>query len=227
MAEKAISDWIQDLNDRHWSVRRAAAEALGRSGAPEAVEPLLELLKREEWKTVRAEAIRALGCLGDPRSVEAILEALQDPDLHLHRAAEQACRAFDPAVLVPRLFQLLRADYLQLLRDDVNSFQDFLRRIEAIRARVVEVLVALGPEALPWAVEALQDPNWRVQQAAIQVLGEIGGRPALKRLKPLARRWPFRERVEVKEAARQAIARIQTRLRAQGSPHNERGYRQA
>lgn len=225
MSQKTIPDWIRDLTDPRWNVRRAAAEALGQSGAPEAVEPLLELLKREDWKTVRAESIKALGQLGDPRGIEAILDGLQDADLHLHRAAMQACQAFDIAILVPRLFQLLRSDYMQFLRDDVNSFQDFLRRIEGIRQRIVEVLVALGTEALPWVVEALQDHNWRVQQAAIQVLGEIGDRPALKRLKHLARRWPCRERMEVKRAARQAIARIQTRLRAQGSPSNGRWYR--
>jgi HEAT repeat protein len=80
---------------------------------------------------------------------------------------------------------------------------------------VVEALVSLGAGVAPWATEALQDSNWRVQQAAIQVLGEVGDWPVIDRLNRLARRWSFRERGEIKEAARQAIARIQERLRAQ------------
>ena len=216
--EKTIAEWIQDLQDPHWAVRRAAAEALGASGAPEAVIPLLDLLAWEDWKTVRATAIEALGQLRDPRGLDAILEALQDQQLHLRRAALRACAGYGASQLAPRLLHLLRAEYLQLLPEDVGSFGDLFRRLENIQAAVVEVLVALGTEVVPWVLEALRDPHWRVQWTAIRVLGEVGDGPVIACLQPLAHRWSFRERVEVKQAARQAIAQIQERLRTQGPP---------
>ena len=59
---RAIEPLIAALKDKDWSVRRAAAEALGEIGDPRAVEPLIVVLKDGAWGVRKgaAEALRKI-----------------------------------------------------------------------------------------------------------------------------------------------------------------------
>jgi len=80
----------------------AAACVLGRIGAS-AVEPLLGVLKDDDWR-LRVGAARALGRIGDSRAVEPLLGALKDDDWHVRIAAATALgrigdsRAVEPLI---------------------------------------------------------------------------------------------------------------------------------
>ena len=67
------------LEDPDVHVRAAAAEALGKIGVQDAVEPLIEVMedRGEEW-SVRARTARSLGKLGDPQSIDALIASLND-----------------------------------------------------------------------------------------------------------------------------------------------------
>ena len=62
---KALGDWWSE------NVRRAAAEALGDLGDPQAVPPLIQALG-DDWDAVRFAAAWALGKLGDPQAVPSV-----------------------------------------------------------------------------------------------------------------------------------------------------------
>ena len=74
---------------QNWWVGAAAACALGEIKDPRAVEPLIAALKDEDVN-VRWPAARALGEIKDPRAVEPLIAALKDEELHVRWAAAEA-----------------------------------------------------------------------------------------------------------------------------------------
>ena len=75
------------LKDRDQWVRRGAAQALGRIGDVEAIEPLIVVLK-DTKVDASAAAASALGEIGDVRAVQALIDTLGDQMNHLlHEAA--------------------------------------------------------------------------------------------------------------------------------------------
>jgi HEAT repeat protein len=86
---KALGDWSEN-------VRRAAAEALGAIGDPQAVPPLIQALG--DWsENVRRAAAEALGKLGDRQAVPALIKALGDSDWVVRcNAAEALGKLGDP-----------------------------------------------------------------------------------------------------------------------------------
>ena len=100
---QALGDWDED-------VCRAAAEALGAIGDPQAIPALIQALGDDEsW--VRAAAARALGAIGDPQAVPALIKALGDwGDLlseSVRFAAAWALGAIGDPQAVPALIQAL------------------------------------------------------------------------------------------------------------------------
>jgi hypothetical protein len=73
----AVPALIQALGDSDWDVRRAAAEALGKLGDPQAVPALIQALGDSDVG-VRRAAAEALGKIGDPQAVPALIQALGD-----------------------------------------------------------------------------------------------------------------------------------------------------
>ncbi|MGB3535382.1 MAG: HEAT repeat domain-containing protein [Microcoleaceae cyanobacterium] len=67
---------INDLEDKDWSIRSRAAEALGQARPEEAIEALIMTLK-DEYDYVRGKAIIALGKIGSTQAVEPLIAYLQ------------------------------------------------------------------------------------------------------------------------------------------------------
>jgi len=78
---------LQDSTNPKEQVR--AAQALGRIGDREAVDPLISTLNDDNLY-VRKAAVEALAMLGDWKAVDAILERLADTDLYVRQAAASA-----------------------------------------------------------------------------------------------------------------------------------------
>ena len=85
---QALGDWDED-------VCRAAAEALGAIGDPQAVPPLIKALGDwGDWwsENVRRAAAEALGNLGDPQAIPALKKRLYDESEAVRNAARDAIR---------------------------------------------------------------------------------------------------------------------------------------
>ena len=87
---------------KHWRVRRDAAEALGQIGDARAVGPLIAAL-RDDISSVRQAAAEALGQIGDTSAVEPLIAALRAASLGVRRAAADALGQIgDRRALEPR-----------------------------------------------------------------------------------------------------------------------------
>jgi len=85
------------MRDPHNRVRRAAAEALARSGDPEAAEELRRLLADEQDAMRRAPSVEAILRAEASSRLRTLKEALRDPDSRVRRAAAEAlAHAGDP-----------------------------------------------------------------------------------------------------------------------------------
>lgn len=100
---KAIWDRnLLALNEGTLPERVGAAEALGKSGRPEAVNRLLPLV-RDSQVVMAAAAVRGLGDAGDRRAVGAIALLLDESFPELREASIVALRRLQDPTAVPRL----------------------------------------------------------------------------------------------------------------------------
>jgi HEAT repeat protein len=90
---QAIRPLILLLSVRDFQTRSAAAIALGRLRAVEAVPALLECVDRGPEDVMRAWAIDALGKIGSDQAVPRLIEVLKGPDEGLRRTAAVALGA--------------------------------------------------------------------------------------------------------------------------------------
>ena len=78
--KRAVRALISAQKDDVVEVRREAAEALGRIGRVDSIEPLTRALRKDEALEVRSQAAEALGEIGDTRAVLSLITALGDTE---------------------------------------------------------------------------------------------------------------------------------------------------
>jgi len=150
-AEPAI---IDQLEHPHWSVRQAAASALGEIGSDSSVWPLIARLTDGDRRVqaAAAEAIERLGGL----SVEPLVSHLSHRDVNVRLTVAHALRRVGNVSAVPALIGRL---------DDED---------QRVRRAAVEALHAIGDQrAVPHLLERLADTDWWVRRAAIEALKEM------------------------------------------------------
>lgn len=76
--QETLPSLILKLNNQRWQERDRAALILGRLKDPQAVDPLIGLLKRENERQVLLTTILALGKLRDIRAVEPLINAMKN-----------------------------------------------------------------------------------------------------------------------------------------------------
>jgi HEAT repeat protein len=143
---EARSVALAHLHDPYWSVRGAAAVALGSVGTLEDLTPLLECL-RDEHPWARRGATYALGRLGLTEAAPRLRDGLHDPAAEVRLAAVWA---------------------LGNLRDD-GAREDLVRLLYRTRPSG-----AAGP-AIPVATAdpLVSDAESRLFDAAVQALGRL------------------------------------------------------
>ena len=151
---QALPHLVRALGDRKDSVRRAAAEALGKLAHPDAVEPLVALLSDGR---VGSCAAAALAAIGDARAVEPLCHALTAGVNDVPKSAAEALARFrDPRAVEP----LLRA-----LDDGTGS----------VRRTALDALASLGdPRAIEPLIGRLTHPDPELRKALAAALGACG-----------------------------------------------------
>jgi HEAT repeat protein len=185
---------LRDLKQPDRFVRRHAALALGQMKAPQAVEPLIELLRDHQtvWH-VAQDAAWALGEIGDRQAVEPLIAVLDKPYV-AGRAIEALAKLQDPRMVEP-LLGLFKERRVSSIATILGNFGD---------QRAVEPLI-----------EALHDPDPSLRFYVARALGKLRDRRALAALawvrehdtEPILDRKSIRGK-SVSSAAVKAIERI-------------------
>jgi HEAT repeat protein len=189
---QAIPPLLQALNDAHFSVRHAAAQALGHAGDDRAVPSLETLLRTDTNFMVRGAAAAALGQIRSDASCEALAAALSDPDWHVRHHAAQGLQNIGADAVPVLLRQVTSADLecqrhaCEALGDigDARAIPPLLALIEHPDApRRVNAIRALGKlkaqEAVTPCIAALNDPDPQVVIDAGYALAAIGDPAAI------------------------------------------------
>jgi len=172
---------LEALHHDEACVRETAAEALGETGDPRAVEPLIRAVRSDPSSDVRTQAVWALGDLRDSRAFEPLLQTLlTDEHGFPGMAAATVLPTFGRPELCDRLVAVLR---------DGN---------EVARSGAAVGLGALrDPRAVQPLIRALQDPRPGVLVEVIKALHQIGDERATEAILSFQRdrAWPIRESV--------------------------------
>ena len=92
MGPDAVDDLFRGLCEFDLIGRLGTIEALADIKDPRAVDPLINLLLRDEKNEIRWASALALGEIGDPRAIEALLQALTEQDKYVRFGSAVALR---------------------------------------------------------------------------------------------------------------------------------------
>lgn len=184
-AETQVDQLVIDLSSQEWSIRAAAARALGKLGERAPLEPLVASLD-DKNDVVRAAAAQALGPLSERAPIEPLIHALHDSSWRVRAAA---------ALALSRMGDRVPIDELAALVDDED---------ESVCIAALQALREMGERApVETLVLGLNDQDWAVREAAAMALGNLGHRaPAA----PLVATLQDKDS-SVREAARRALQR--------------------
>ena len=164
VASVLLSRLVTALHDSDATVRRYAAQSLGRLGqaSPEAVAALVAALHDSD-DTVRLYAAQSLGQLGQasPEVVAALVAALHDSDNTVRRYAAQSLGQLGQAS--PEVVAAL-----------VAALHDSDATVRSYAAQSLGQLGQASPEAVAALVAALHDSDAAVRRYAAQSLGQLG-----------------------------------------------------
>ena len=149
---KAIWDRnMKVLSDGSLPERIGAAEELGRSGRPEAVNRLVPLLK-DKHVGLAAAAARGLGLARDPRAAPAVTALLDENYPELREAACEALGRLGEPSALPKLLVVAQELALVKIRATDSNRAEILKLVDLSKGRVVDlagesvIVEVTGPE---------------------------------------------------------------------------------
>jgi HEAT repeat protein len=185
-AAEALVRELSVLQDE--TQRQVVVKLIG--AMPNAVGPVCAMLKHAD-EAVRVTAVEMLEHLLEPKSSDALVDAMMDPALR-----EAATRTLKK---------------LSAIRDRIDQMFDALRAIEGSsereEARMATVigLLPIGRPSVDILIEALDDDDWLVREAAADLLGKIAD---VRSVEPLMERLRKDKDTGVKELALKALGLI-------------------
>jgi len=154
-SEKAIPELVNVLNDKDSSIRRRAADALGKIGSDAAIEELVKALNDEDYY-VRGRAAGALGEIGSDAAIEELVKALNNKYYDVRSSAADALGEIGSDAAIEEL--------VKALNDEDSS----------VRGRAADALGKIGSDAaIEELVKALNDEEFDVRGRAADALDKI------------------------------------------------------
>lgn len=211
-----VSVAIQRLHDADPSVSYQAAQALGLLGDIRAVEPLIAVLRGNNF-SLKCVAAESLGKLKDPRAFEPLSDLLWKGEGELQIKAQEALTEMGPMVVEP-LCRILLAQ-----KDPRRFFvTDLLTKIHDVRAigplvsvlgvgengigtTAADALIGIGRPAVDALLVAVTSQDAVVRRLAARALGEIRDERAMESLLAAL----MDETVDVRRQALEAVAKFQ------------------
>ena len=208
-----VNALIARLKDENASVRRAAAQSLGRLGDARAVTALIPVLSDSDAE-VRATVIDALSNLEDPRAIDPIVALLKDPETDVRHNALNALAHWERGVPTAPVIALLDDPDADVRREAVNLLDHLEARSAGpaiaklihdpnadVRRNVVEAMGNMHDQSGAAAItEALNDPDPDVRHEALDALNELKA--------PIAEATLLKMMTDVNPDVRQSAAHI-------------------
>jgi HEAT repeat protein len=183
---------IQIMNDRspREKVKINAAIILGKLDDAESFAGLLATLNQERFRDARRAAIKALAERREPQ----VLEVLQQAVYHSDQVIQGLAVGFLVERPEPQAWEAVSA-----------ALREGILKNSAIRVAAVKMLSTLeAPHALEAVLAALQDPGWRVREAAAKGLANRRDLPQVAKALEHAQND---ESEQVRKAAASAVKR--------------------
>ncbi|MBI3603491.1 MAG: HEAT repeat domain-containing protein [Nitrospirae bacterium] len=174
-----------------------AIRALGELGSSEAVAALMQVRRTShDWER-RMLALRALGKIGTDEALKGITEAVEDRTGYIRCEAIRLLGESGHAMAGETLLTMLKAERYQDVRDVIvealvragghtvmvelaGQLEHSRPEVRAAAARAIGL--AKLPEGLASLGDAMNDPEWRVREAAVTAIGCYDDAGALKML---------------------------------------------
>ncbi|MCP4351745.1 MAG: hypothetical protein GY795_40290 [Desulfobacterales bacterium] len=154
----------EKLGCRYWRFRRSAAEKLGKTGDPGAVQPLTRALK-DVNDSVRRTAAEAMGNLGYSDVLQPLVNALEDKNEGVRNSVADALKKTGDPGAVKMLAKVLKNG------KNGNEHTCYCA------ADILKSMHAITPLA-----EALNDDSLLTREIAAETLGKAGDPLAVKSL---------------------------------------------
>ncbi len=207
------------LGSRSWWHRASAADRLGLSRSPRAIEALTQHLEDADGD-VRLRAAKALGMIGGQAAIRPLVAALAQPSRWSTLRVAEILASMGGGVeselvatwhTMPRVSRLATLDILGRLRIP-GSAAFLLERLSDedpdLRARAAHALGKLGdPTVHRGLIGCLRDPEWPVRAMAAKALGRIRAAEGVEPLTALLQDRQWWARSNAAEALRDLGAR--------------------
>jgi len=177
---RVLSGILCDGVDVH---RCLAARALGRIGAPVAVQPLIAALLDED-EDVRTDAAEALSEMADPRAARQLLEnLLGDPCTDVKLAAIATLVKLKDRRVIPWLQRMVKGRDEEIVWDEEEFYASGWDDWVDIQIKAVDALADLNAgEAVPDILAAMRaEDSQDMTEAAFKALARMG-RPGIEAL---------------------------------------------
>ncbi len=159
----AVDALMKSLDSPDDSVRRWAAEVLGKIGKKTVATKLVEKLPLETPEVQKAIII-ALGELASRKATHPLVSILRGDNVDLTRYAAEALGRLGDAEGIESLIECLDSPSID------------------VRKAATEALVRVGPESVPALTHALQHNNYVVRRWVAEALGNLKDKRAVKHL---------------------------------------------
>ena len=209
---------ITALNDEDRAVKAAAMQALGRMRYERSVQALADLYAYYGTSESAEAALDALARIAHPSSVETFVAALSGKNSTLRLLAIEGLARSGDASRLPAIQAAVDADKneavalaglyasARLANERIDRIADALTK-SRLRLQARQYLLELLPGRAASVTSQLQDPDPRLRQDVVELLGVSGDSAALPLVEPLLKdREP-----QVARAAERAVARLRNR----------------
>ena len=176
-AKRDVQGLIKALvYQKDYGIRKAAAEALGKSSSVHAVEPLIGALKDKNHR-VRQAAAWALRDIGDARAVKPLIAAYKNE--HMYKDISDgmgiARPGFDMRHAVSEALVRIGAPAVDALIDALRN-----KNQDDDLSGLAGALSEIGPPAVQSCIAALKDEDNYVRKAAAWALRDVGDTRAVE-----------------------------------------------
>ncbi|MCD6351093.1 MAG: HEAT repeat domain-containing protein, partial [Armatimonadetes bacterium] len=188
-AVKPVIVVLTDLS-RPVYARAAAADALGRTGSPAGVDPLIAAAAKQE-PVVQIAALRSLVRLGDEKATDALVKALQASSPQVRSVATRLLIDWSATDISQKLSQAMNQGDKDAQRRAGIALAfhaaGVAHKLVGDAAAVLGQKIQIPPGLEQMLVEAVTDPSepGDVKKLAVEGLGYVGREKAVSSLKTL------------------------------------------